>query len=168
MNVSREKVSQSIQITLIDESINHPANQREADGCQTKILVPEKERERGREADDESTLVSCRLFSWPVFGGITALMMPQQWWMAAVSAPSAVSVIMSRRRETSDWGRREIWRCCGVFECSTVTECCGRKLLPLTEAEASCHSIQWLNAVAGSFCLWQVKKKKKFDLLFIL
>lgn len=59
MNVNHEKVSQSIQITLIHESINHPANQRQADVRQTKILVPERER----DADDESMLVSCRLFS---------------------------------------------------------------------------------------------------------
>lgn len=45
MNVSHEKVSQSIQITLIHKSINHPANQRQADVRQTKILVPERERE---------------------------------------------------------------------------------------------------------------------------
>lgn len=31
------------------KSIIHPANQREADGRQTKILVPEKERERQTE-----------------------------------------------------------------------------------------------------------------------
>lgn len=65
----------SVQITLIHESI------------------------REREADDESTLVSCRLFSWPAFGGISELMMPQQWWMAAVAVPSAVSIIMTRERE---------------------------------------------------------------------
>lgn len=55
-------------------------------------------------------LVSCRLFSWPALGGITELMMPQQWWIAAVAVPSAVSIIMTREREAEPCLNEACWR----------------------------------------------------------
>lgn len=77
--------------------------------------------------------------------------MHQQWWMAAVSAPSAVSVIMRRHQERNLRLRksRQIWRCWGVFECSTVNERCGRKLLPLTGKKKKSICYLFLKDQAG-------------------